>query len=231
MARRTLSPRDPDDRTLEIRRLGQLGYGAAFELQQALVEQRKQGEIPDTLLLLEHPPVITEGRDAKPEHILADESALAAAGVERVEANRGGDVTYHGPGQIVGYLIMDLRPDWADIPRFVRGMEQAMIDACADFGLECGRWSGDPGVWLEDPPRKLGQIGARISRWVSYHGFALNVAPDLAHFDLIVPCGIRDRGVTSLARELGDAAPTVDAVMDRLSVHVPRVFHRDGVAR
>jgi lipoyl(octanoyl) transferase len=219
VARRTLSPRDPDDRTLEIRRLGRVGYGAAFELQQALVEQRKQGEISDTLLLLEHPPVITEGRDAKPEHILADGAALAAAGVERVEANRGGDVTYHGPGQIVGYLIMDLRPDWADIPRFVRGMEQAMIDACADFG------------WLEDPPRKLGQIGARISRWVSYHGFALNVAPDLAHFDLIVPCGIRDRGVTSLARELGDAAPTVDAVMDRLSVHVPRVFHRDGVAR
>ena len=190
-------------RTLEIRRLGLVPYAEGLELQKALVERRKNGEIPDQLLLLEHPPVITLGAKVRNDrsHVLLAPSALEAAGVELFEAGRGGDVTYHGPGQLVGYPILDLRPDRCDVHRYVRDLEQVMIDAAQSFGIEAGRVEGLTGAWVGRD--KLAAIGVRISRWVTSHGFAFNVTTNLSHFNFIVPCGITDRGVTSLGRLLG----------------------------
>lgn len=196
--------------------------------QRALVAQRKAGLIPDTLLLLEHDPVVTLGRNAGRESVLFDAAQLSARGVDLVESDRGGDATFHGPGQVVGYPIMDLAPDWKDVGRFVRALEQVMIDTCADFGVAADRLAGTPGCWLAQPDRKIGAIGCRLSRWVTHHGFALNVNTHLAHFDLIVPCGIRDKGVTSLAQELGHRVPLAE-VMDRLAVHLADRFGRTRV--
>ena len=190
-------------RALEVRRLGVVAYADGLALQKALVEQRKAGVIPDQLLLLEHPPVITLGAKVRDDrsHVLASEAALAEAGVELFEAGRGGDVTYHGPGQLVGYPIIDLRPDRCDVHRYVRDLEQVLIDAAREFGIDAARVAGLTGAWVGRD--KLAAIGVRISRWVTSHGFAFNVATDLSHFGLIVPCGIADRGVTSLSRLLG----------------------------
>ena len=190
-------------RPVEIRRLGLVPYEEGLELQKRLVEERKAGSIPDQLLLLQHPPVITLGAKVRNDrsHVLATGPELDLAGVALFEAGRGGDVTYHGPGQLVGYPILDLRPDRCDVHRYVRDLEQMLIDAVADFGLAAGRAEGLTGAWVGRD--KLAAIGVRISRWVTSHGFALNVTTDLSHFDLIVPCGIADRGVTSLGRLLG----------------------------
>ena len=176
-------------------------------LQQELVAARKADRIPDQLLLLEHPPVITLGAKVRDDrsHVLASEQALDEVGVELFEAGRGGDVTYHGPGQLVGYPIIDLRPDRCDIHRYVRDLEEVMIAAAAAFGVRADRVRGLTGAWVGQD--KLAAIGVRISRWVTSHGFALNVATDLSHFSLIVPCGIQDRGVTSLGRLLGQPPP------------------------
>jgi len=194
-------------RALDVRRLGRIDYGDALALQQQLVEERRSGAIADTLLLLEHPPVITLGVKTRrgPNHIVASAEQLAREGVTVHETGRGGDVTYHGPGQLIGYPIFDLAPDRKDVHRYVRDLEEVIIRAIAEFGIEGRRVKGLTGVWVgpEGREEKIAAIGVRISRWITSHGFALNVASNLAHFDLIVPCGIRDRGVTSMERVLG----------------------------
>jgi lipoyl(octanoyl) transferase len=192
-------------RVIEVRRLGLVPYADGLELQRSLVEQRKADRIPDQLLLLQHPPVITLGVKVRNDrsHVLASEEELDHAGVELFESGRGGDVTYHGPGQVVGYPIIDLRPDRCDVHRYVRDLEQVMIATAAAFGVDATRVAGVTGAWVGS--NKLAAIGVRISRWITSHGFAFNVATDLAHFGLIVPCGIADRGVTSLSNLLGRA--------------------------
>jgi lipoyl(octanoyl) transferase len=190
-------------REIEVRRLGRIGYAEGLALQKQLVEQRKAGEIPDQLLLLEHPPVITLGVKTRNNqtNIVATADALAGEGVSVFETGRGGDVTYHGPGQLVGYPIIDLKPDRCDVHKYVRDIEEVMIRAAASFGVEAGRLPGLTGAWVGSD--KLAAIGVRISRWVTSHGFAFNVNTVLNHFDFIVPCGISDKGVTSLERLLG----------------------------
>ena len=209
-----------------MRRLGVVPYAEALELQKALVEERRAGHVPDLLLLLQHPPVITLGvRRSSRTNIVATDARLAEIGVEMFETGRGGDVTYHGPGQIVGYPILDLNPDRRDVHRYVRDLEKTMIRVCGDYGIAAGRIDGLTGTWIGD--RKIGAIGVRISRWITSHGFAFNVNTNLAHFDLIVPCGIVDHGVTSLARELGYEVSTAD-VEDKLIENFAEVF---GMAR
>jgi lipoyl(octanoyl) transferase len=192
-------------RELQVHRLGVVPYAEAVDLQKRLVEQRQAGDIPDQLLLLEHPPVITLGVKARSDrsHILVSAVALEAEGVELVETGRGGDVTYHGPGQLVGYPILDLRPDRCDVHRYVRDLEEVLIRTAAAFGVTAARAAGLTGVWVGED--KLAAIGVRIARWITSHGFAFNVTTDLSRFGLIVPCGIADRGVTSLAKLVGRA--------------------------
>lgn len=189
-------------RTLDARRLGFVPYGEALHLQKTLVEERRAGCVPDLLLLLQHPPVITLGvrRDSR-SHVIASDGQLAMHGIELHEAGRGGDVTYHGPGQIVGYPILDLRPDRCDVHRYVRDLEEVMIRVCGDYGVTAHRVDGLTGAWVGTT--KIGAIGVRISRWITSHGFAFNVNTRLEDFQLIVPCGIADRGVTSLRQLLG----------------------------
>jgi lipoyl(octanoyl) transferase len=188
---------------IQIRRLGTVAYGDALELQKRLVEQRKAGEIPDQLLLLEHPPVITLGVKTRDDrsHVVATPETLDHEGVEVFASGRGGDVTYHGPGQLVGYPILDLRPDRCDVHRYVRDLEEVLIRAVAAFGIVSHRLPGLTGTWVGH--EKLAAIGVRIARWVTSHGFALNVSTNLAHFGLIVPCGLADKGVTSLDKLSG----------------------------
>ncbi|MEP7117062.1 MAG: lipoyl(octanoyl) transferase LipB [Acidobacteriota bacterium] len=215
-------------RELVVRRLGTVPYDEALGLQRALVEQRKAGAIPDTLLLLQHPHVLTLGvkGDGGRGHILAPDARLAELGVTVSETGRGGDVTYHGPGQLVGYPIIDLDPDRRDVHKYVRDLEEVMIRVCASYGVTAGRIVGKTGTWVRVPaatagpaaatstpavpvldptlePAKIGAIGVRISRWITSHGFAFNVWPDLEFFRLIVPCGIAEYGVTSLKSEIG----------------------------
>jgi lipoyl(octanoyl) transferase len=180
-----------------------VSYADALALQQSLVEDRKADRIPDQLLLLQHPPVITLGVRNRHDrtHIVAAAETLREQGVTVFEAGRGGDVTYHGPGQVVGYPIVSLKPDRCDVHRYVRDLEQVLIQTAAAFGVSAGRIPGLTGAWVGND--KLAAIGVRISRWVTSHGFAFNVNTNLNHFDLIVPCGIADRGVTSLERLLG----------------------------
>ena len=212
-------------RELEVRRLGLVPYADALALQRALVEERRANRVPDLLILLQHPPVITVGvrGDGGRSHIIADTDRLAALGVAVSETGRGGDVTYHGPGQIVGYPILDLRPDRCDVHRYVRDVEEVMIRTCVDHGVPAGRITGVTGAWVG--PEKIGAIGVRISRWITSHGFAFNVSTDLTYFDLIVPCGIADRGVTSLQSVLGRSVNTAD-VEESLVCHFAAVFGR-----
>ena len=214
-------------RPLHVRRLGRVRYADGLDLQARLVRERRAGAIPDTLLLLEHDPVFTLGRNARRENLLLSEEALHERGFDVFETGRGGDVTYHGPGQVVGYPILDLSPDRQDVHRYVRDLEEVMIRTCADYGVEAGRVAGLTGVWVGAD--KIGAIGVRISRWVTSHGFAYNVSTDLAAFDLIVPCGIRGRGVTSLALLLGREAPLAE-VEDRLATHFAALFEHQPAA-
>jgi lipoyl(octanoyl) transferase len=215
-------------RPLDVRRLGRLSYERGLELQEELVARRQRGEVADTLLLLEHDPVFTLGRNARAENVLLPAEALRARGFGVFETGRGGDVTYHGPGQLVGYPILQLEPGRQDVHRYVRDLEEVMIRACADAGVSAGRITGKTGVWVGR--EKVGAIGVRIARWVTSHGFALNVGNDLAPFELIVPCGIRDQGVTSLERLRGAPLPLPD-VMDSLARHFAAVFGRAISAR
>ena len=221
-------------RDLDVRRLGVVSYGEGMALQRELVEQRKTGAIPDTLLLLQHPHVITLGvkQASARSHIVATPERLAELGVDVHETGRGGDVTYHGPGQIVGYPIVDLKPDRCDVHQYVRDLEEVMIRVCAEYGIDARRVEGLTGAWVETAagPEKIGAIGVRISRWVTSHGFAFNVNTDLAFFRLIVPCGIGDRGVTSLARLLGVPLP-LDEVEDDLVTGFSDVFGRTASSR
>jgi lipoyl(octanoyl) transferase len=209
---------------LVVRRLGRIAYAHGLQLQEGLVADRQQARIPDTLLLLEHEPVFTLGRNARRENLLLPEEALRARGFAVFETGRGGDVTYHGPGQIVGYPILDLSPDRRDVHRYVRDLEEVLIRTCRDFGVAAGRLTGLTGVWVAGD--KIAAIGVRIARWVTSHGFALNVATDLSPFRLIVPCGLPDRGVTSLERLRGGPVPLPD-VMTALGEHAARVFCRE----
>jgi lipoyl(octanoyl) transferase len=211
-------------RSLAVRRLGLTPYADALALQRSLVEERKAGAIPDTLLLLEHPHVITIGvRKGGAAHVVATPDRLDQLGVEVFESGRGGDVTYHGPGQLVAYPILDLTPDRQDVHRYVRDLEEAMIRVCADFGVAATRVPGLSGAWVH--AEKIGAVGVRISRWITSHGIALNVTTDLDYFRLIVPCGISDRGVTSLSR-LIDAVPRAADVEDSFVRHFMDVFER-----
>jgi lipoyl(octanoyl) transferase len=213
---------------LEVRRLGLVPYADGLELQRQLVEDRKADRIPDTLLLLQHPHVLTIGvkKDGR-SHILATPDRLAALGVDVFETGRGGDVTYHGPGQLVGYPIINLDPDRRDVHRYVGDLEQLMINVCASYGLHAGRVRGFSGAWISGPTgdEKIGAIGVRISRWITSHGFAFNVSTDIDFFKLIVPCGISDRGVTSLASALG-RTPLMSEVEDRFVDQFVSVFNR-----
>lgn len=193
-------------RTCELRQLGRVPYGEALELQARLVAGRKQGAIPDQLLLIEHPHTITLGRNAHATHILASDDVLARTGIGIHHINRGGDVTYHGPGQLVGYPIVDLRGWKRDVGAYVRTLEQVLIDTLSRFGFQAGREQGATGVWIGGA--KVAAIGVHISRWITSHGFALNVSTDLSYFQYIVPCGLT-RPVTSL-RRLGCGATMED---------------------
>lgn len=203
-------------RRIAIRRLGRVEYAEALRLQDQLVAERRSGAIGDTLLLLEHPPVITLGaRNRRGEtHIVATRDELARQGITVYDTGRGGDVTYHGPGQLIGYPILDLNPDRRDVHRYVRDLEDVMIRTVAEFGVAARRLEGKTGIWVGEPGReeKLGAIGVRISRWITSHGFALNVGTNLQHFQLIVPCGIADRGVISLDRLVGRTIPMAQVV-------------------
>ena len=216
-------PAEHTARRLEVRRLGQVPYAEALAQQRALVKERRAGRVGDLLLFVEHPDVLTLGvrGDGGRSHVLATPDALAARGVEIFETGRGGDITYHGPGQIVGYPIIDLNPDRRDVHRYVRDLEDVLMRTAADYGVAAARVEGLTGVWVGR--EKLAAIGVRIARWITSHGFALNVTTDLDYFDLIVPCGIADRGVTSLERLLGR---TVDRreVEDRVAAHFAAVF-------
>jgi len=191
-------------RVVEIQQLGVVRYQDGVELQQTLVRRRRAGEILDQLLLLEHTHVITMGSASDANHVLLDEGERRIVGIDLFESGRGGDVTYHGPGQLVGYPILDLKPDRKDVHRYVRDLEEALIRAVAPFGVVGARVPGLTGVWVNGA--KLAAIGVRVSSgWITSHGFALNVSTDLGFFDAIVPCGIRDHGVTSLERLVGTA--------------------------
>jgi lipoyl(octanoyl) transferase len=227
--------------------LGRARYAQAHALQERLLDARLRGEAPDTLLLLEHEPVITLGRGGREENVLVPRGQLAKLGVDVIETGRGGDVTYHGPGQLVAYPIFDLRPDRCDVRRYVRDLARVMIALAARYGVDASFLEGDPklvGVWADeaspqrwpgDPrggqgaarPAKLGAIGVRISRWVTMHGFAFNVSTDLSGFALILPCGISQYGVTSLAA-LGADAPPVEAVAHDCVSCFEDVFEAQG---
>jgi lipoyl(octanoyl) transferase len=204
---------------LDIKWLGRVGYRAAWQLQHDLVAQRRADEIPDQLLMLEHPQVLTLGRHADESHVLASDDELARKGIEVIRVERGGEVTYHGPGQLVAYPIVKLAPRGILLRPFVRALEQAMIDTAAGFGVAAGRRDGYPGVWCDPSgaePRKLGALGLRVEGGVTYHGIALNITTDLAGFSLIDPCGMPDAPATSIAREAGwsdhDARPSTASV-------------------
>jgi len=206
-----------------VRRLGRVAYAEALELQRALVDERRAGRITDTLLLVEHPHVLTLGvrGDGGRSNILASADTLAARGIAVEETGRGGDITYHGPGQIVGYPIIDLKPDRCDVHRYVRDLEEVLLRTAGDYGIGAHRVDGLTGVWVGQD--KLAAIGVRIARWITSHGFAFNVSTDLEYFGLIVPCGIADRGVTSLDRLLGRTVELAE-VQRRIVSHFSNVF-------
>ena len=208
--------------TCEVRDLGRMGYARAFALQTDLVERRKRGEVSDQLLFVEHPHVVTMGRNGNMENVLASPDILERAGIELHHTDRGGDVTYHGPGQIVGYPIFDLREWKRDVVAYVRALEQVLIEALADFGIGAGRMQGATGVWVDGA--KVAAIGVHISRWITSHGFALNLDTDLDYFKYIVPCGLT-QPVTSL-RALGCEASRAAVTMS-VAAAFGRVFDRD----
>jgi lipoyl(octanoyl) transferase len=223
------------DMTVSLVYLGRIDYDAALVLQQQLSDRRKQNLIGDVLLLLEHPPVLTLGRNASRQHIVAGDDVLNRRGIRIVETNRGGDVTYHGPGQLVGYPILDLRgfaPRMGAVD-YVRKLEEVLIRSCADYGILTERIPGRTGVWTVPGgamlEKKIAAIGVHVSRAVTSHGFALNVTADLKDFDYIVPCGISDRGVTSIEEEVDSrlhSTPALPEVSNSVARHFGRVFGR-----
>src|SRR5262245_13678201 len=213
-------------RRLETTFLGRVSYEDGLRLQDARVSAVQAGRAPDAVYLLEHDPVLTLGRSAHRENIVATSGDLARLGIQVFECGRGGDVTYHGPGQLVGYPILNLSPDRKDVWKYVRGLEEAIILALAEYGIQAGRFERLTGVWVGQ--EKIAAIGVRVSRWVTSHGFALNVTTNLDHFRTIVPCGIRSYGVTRMACLL-NAPPSLEDMGRRVTVHFARVFDRDPV--
>jgi lipoyl(octanoyl) transferase len=211
-------------RVCEARWLGLVGYKDGLRLQEQAVERLRSAEGQEQLFLLEHPHVFTLGRGADSRNILAGADLLSKNSIEVHETGRGGDVTYHGPGQIVGYPIISLKPDRCDVHRYVRDVEEVLVRTVADFGVAGNRIAGLTGVWVGE--EKIGAIGVRIARWITSHGFALNVNTDLSYFSLIVPCGIPDKGVTSLSRLLGREVDLLE-VARSLATHFGEVFERD----
>jgi lipoyl(octanoyl) transferase len=208
-------------RTCQIVDWGLVGYAEAYALQKRIVAARKAEAIEDVLLFCEHPHVITQGRNGKREHLLASEHVLRQKGIEYYETSRGGDITYHGPGQIVGYPILNLGAIRRDVVWYVRTLEEAMIQATEEFGIKPERVAGKTGIWVRtsNTEEKLAAIGVHISRWVTSHGFAYNVSTDLRNFDLIVPCGIADRKATSLEKLLGRSVEEKE-VAPRIAKHL-----------
>jgi lipoyl(octanoyl) transferase len=222
------------EQSISVVDLGRLDYAAALALQQQISALRQQESIGDVLLLVEHPPVLTLGRNAHREHVVASQDFLTRRGISLFDTNRGGDVTYHGHGQLVGYPILHLRSFTPPlgIVEYLRKLEEVLIRACADYGILTQRAPGRAGVWTmpggDVPEKKIAALGVHVARWVTTHGFALNVTTDLNDFELIVPCGIRDRGVTSIEAEV-DAAPSLAQVANSVSRHFGRVFGRQMV--
>jgi len=226
----------PADDRLHARWLGRIAYREAWDLQHRLADQRADDAIPDQLLLLEHSPVLTLGKYADDAHVRATPADLERRGIELIRVERGGEVTYHGPGQLVAYPILKLSRHGLLVKPLVRALEQAMIETCAALGVVAERREGHPGCWTatETPtPRKIGALGIRVQRGVSYHGIALNVTVDLADFDLIDPCGMPDVESTSIAREAGwvgpAAAPSTDSVARAAAIFAPTLAHALGV--
>jgi lipoyl synthase len=215
-------------RTCEVKWLGLIDYQQAWELQLRLVRERAQGAISDQLLLLEHPHVFTLGRRGRTANVLSSDADIAAAGAQVIHSDRGGDVTYHGPGQLVGYPLLYLEESERDVPRYVRRLEESVIRTLADFNIEAGREPEFPGVWVGD--EKICAVGVKISEWVTLHGFALNVATDMSYFGHIVPCGIVGKGVTSMQRLLG-RAPLPREVGERFAARFGEVFGREMATR
>jgi lipoyl(octanoyl) transferase len=202
---------DPAGRRLQTRRLGRVPYADAQRLQEDLVRRRRAGEVDDQLLLLEHPHVITLGTGADRTHLLAAEEERRVRGVELHESGRGGDITYHGPGQLVGYPILDLKPDRKDLHRYLRDLEEVLILTLEEFGIVARRSSGFTGVWTDEG--KIAAIGVRVSSgWITSHGFALNVSTDLDYFGMIVPCGLDNRAVASIESVLGRPVELAEAM-------------------
>ncbi len=220
-------------KTCWVVKLGLAPYDLARDFQQKLVQARKDGAIPDVLLLCEHPHVITLGRNGRREHLRASDHLLAQMNVQFHLSDRGGDITYHGPGQIVGYPIVNLTEHRRDVRWYVNQLEEVMIRATAEFGLVAKRVEGQHGIWLDtEAPaaeEKLGALGVHLSRWVTSHGFAYNVSTDLRYFDLIVPCGIAGKHATSLERALGRAVNAEEAER-RLVAHFGTVFERNMIS-
>jgi len=209
-----------------VEQLGLVAYADGLRLQRERVAARQAGEIPDTLLLLEHPHVYTLGRNAKKENLLLPAEQLAARGAQVFEIDRGGDVTYHGPGQLVGYPILDLAQHRRDIAWYMRSLEEVFIAVASEYEIQAGRLGGAPGVWVGND--KLVALGVHISRWVTSHGFAFNVNTDLRYFEWIVPCGLRDKGVTSLQKLLGRRVE-MEEVAEKVVRHFGRVFDLETV--
>jgi lipoate-protein ligase B len=211
----------PRERPCEIIDIGLCSYAKAYDFQKKLARSKREGAISDSLILVEHFPVLTLGRRGRREHILVTTDHLRSLGIEVLDVDRGGDVTYHGPGQLVGYPILDLRGRREDVNWILRSIESALIASLKEFGIEAGVEPGLTGVWVNGA--KIAAIGIGISHWVTYHGFALNVAPDMSHFNLIIPCGIRDKPVTSMREALGEK-PAMDDVKKAVVKHFCRVF-------
>ena len=204
-----------------VEQLGLIGYAEALQLQQEMVGQRKAKLIPDSLLLLEHPHVYTLGRNASREHLLFSEEKLRTLNAQVCETDRGGDVTYHGPGQLVGYPIFDLTQHRRDVSWYMRFLEEVFIGVARDYDIQAERLADAPGVWIGN--EKLVALGVHLSCWITSHGFALNVNTDLSYFNWIIPCGLPDKGVTSLAQLLGKRIP-MEAVIDKVIEHFGKVF-------
>ena len=231
---------DRSNQPFEVERLGRMAYTDALSLQRerhaALVEGRPQG-VPHRVLLVEHPPVVTvTRRQGAREHVLADEALLQTSGVELVDTDRGGDVTYHGPGQAIVYPIVDLQRLGLGVHAYIRALEEAAIRTCAAWGIPCHRQKGATGVWTghegdaEDATRKIAAIGVRVSRSCTLHGMALNVEPQLGHFGLIVPCGLHGRVVTSIRAEIGDACPSFAEASERLAMETVNALRAASAA-